>query len=203
MKALAHVGIAGLVDEATGYQEVRDKRALQAILDSFLRTELAAWAKRFPDEFYEHIFRLRGWTWKGRGVNPPQVVAHYTKDIVYHRLAPGLLDELEARNPIVNGRRRAAHTSWLTEDVGHPALAQHLHAVITLMRVTPDGEWNRFLDMLNIAHPKRSDTMRLMKQREPTSPQLPATEGLPLLEYAGMSDVTQGLDGKTSPEERA
>jgi hypothetical protein len=82
MKALAHVGIAGLVDEATGYQEVRDKRALQAILDSFLRTELAAWAKRFPDEFYEHIFRLRGWTWKGRGVNPP--CALYEG----HRLSP-------------------------------------------------------------------------------------------------------------------
>jgi hypothetical protein len=203
MKALAHVGIAGLVDEATGYQEVRDKRALQAILDSFLRSELAVWAKRFPDEFYEHIFRLRGWTWKGRGVNPPQVVAHYTKDIVYHRLAPGLLDELEARNPVVKGRRRAAHTSWLTEDVGHPALAQHLHAVITLMRVTPDGEWDRFLDMLNIALPKRSDTMQILKQREPTSPKLPTTEGLPLLEYAGMSYLPDGRDDRAIPEEEA
>jgi len=33
MKALAHTGIAGLIDEATGYQEVRDRRALQAILE--------------------------------------------------------------------------------------------------------------------------------------------------------------------------
>jgi antitoxin HicB len=40
--------------------------ALQAILDTFLRKELAAGAKRFPDEFYQHIFRLRGWEWKGR-----------------------------------------------------------------------------------------------------------------------------------------
>ena len=38
-----------LVDEATGYQEIRDRLALQAILDRFLRKELAAWAKRFPD----------------------------------------------------------------------------------------------------------------------------------------------------------
>lgn len=65
LRGLAHVGIVGLVDEATGYQDVRDKMALQAILDAFLRKELAAWAKRFPDEFYEHIFRLRGWQWKG------------------------------------------------------------------------------------------------------------------------------------------
>ena len=65
-RGLARVGVIALVDEATGYQEVRDKMALQAILDAFLRKELAAWAKRFPDEFYEHIFRLRGWQWKGR-----------------------------------------------------------------------------------------------------------------------------------------
>ena len=65
-RGLARVGVIALVDEATGYQEVRDKIALQAILDAYLRKELAAWAKRFPDEFYEHIFRLRGWKWKGR-----------------------------------------------------------------------------------------------------------------------------------------
>lgn len=183
MKGLAHVGIAGLVDEATGYQEVRDKRALQAILDSFLRAELAAWAKCFPDEFYEHIFRLRGWEWKGRRVNPPQIVAHYTKDIVYHRLAPGLLDELERKNPIEGGRRKGKHTQWLTHDVGHPALAQHLHAVVTLMRVAPNGDWDGFMRMLNIAHPKRSDTMQILKQREPKA--LPkASADLPLLEYA-------------------
>jgi hypothetical protein len=181
MKGLAHVGIAGLVDEATGYQEVRDKRALQTILDVFLRKELAAWAKRFPDEFYEHIFRLRGWEWKGRGVNPPQVVAHYTKDIVYHRLAPGLLEELERRNPIEGGRRKSPHTQWLTEDVGNPALSQHLHAVITLMRVTPDLGWDAFMGMLNIAHPKRSDTVLYLKAREPASAPKVDAESMPLL----------------------
>lgn len=104
-----------------------------------------------------------------------------TKDIVYHRLAPGLLDELERRNPIAGGRRKTKHTQWLTEDVGHPALAQHLHAVITLMRVTPDGEWDRFMDMLNVAHPKRSDTMQILKQREPKALPKPAAD-LPLFE---------------------
>jgi len=118
-----------LVDEATGYQEIRDRLALQAILDRFLRKELAAWAKRFPDEFYQQIFRLRGWNWKGMRVNRPQVVANYTKDFVYERLAPSILKELEARNPKDDGNdRRAKHHQWFTEDVGHPALAQHLYA---------------------------------------------------------------------------
>jgi len=159
LKGLARTGIAGLIDEATGYQEIRDKHALQALLDAYLRRELAAWAKRFPDEFYEHIFRLRGWPWKGRSKNPPQIVAAYTKDIVYARLAPQILEELERRNPIEDGRRRHKHHQWLTEDIGNPALAQHLHAVITLMRVSTT--WDQFKQMLEIAHPKRSDTLRL------------------------------------------
>jgi hypothetical protein len=36
VRAFARVGIAALVDEATGYQEVREKDALQRILDKFL-----------------------------------------------------------------------------------------------------------------------------------------------------------------------
>lgn len=159
LRGLAHVGIVGLVDEATGYQEVRDKMALQAILDAFLRKELAAWAKRFPDEFYQHIFRLRGWEWKGRAKNPPQVVAAYTKDIVYAPLAPHILEELERRNPIEGGRRKGAHHQWLTDYFGHPALAQHLHAVVTVMRVSKN--WGQFKMMLDIAHPKRGDTLEL------------------------------------------
>jgi hypothetical protein len=159
IRGLAEVGIVALVDEATGYQEVRDRRALQEILDTYLRKEFAAWAKRFPDEFYFHIARLRGWEWKGRKFNPPQVVAYYTNDFVYHRLAPNLVEELNRRNPVVNGRRRSKNTQWLTEDVGHPALAQHLHAVIALMRAS--GSWDQLKTMLDAALPKHEGTLRL------------------------------------------
>jgi P63C domain len=55
-------GLVALVDEATGFQEVSQRYALQEILDAFLLKELAAWAKRFPDDFYKEIYRLRGWS---------------------------------------------------------------------------------------------------------------------------------------------
>ena len=42
LRGLAHIGITALVDEATGYQEIRDREALQQILDKYLRKELAA-----------------------------------------------------------------------------------------------------------------------------------------------------------------
>jgi P63C domain len=165
LKGMAHLGIAGLIDEATGYQEVRDRRALQAILDRYLERELAAWAKRFPDEFYRQIFRLRGWEWKGMKVNRPQVVATYTKDFVYERLAPGIMRELEERMPRdEQGRKRGKYTQLFTQDVGHPALAQHLHAVTALMKAA--RTWDEFKRMLINVFPKKSERLPLFDSEE-------------------------------------
>lgn len=160
MRGLAHVGINALVDEATGFQEVRDKRALEAILDRFLRKEFAAWAKTFPDDFYIEMFRLRGWQWRGMKVNRPSVVGHYTNDLVYERLAPGIVEELQKRNPRNDkGNRVSKHFQWLTEDVGHPALAQHLYATIGFMRAATT--WDQFYRMMQRAFPKKNTTMLL------------------------------------------
>jgi hypothetical protein len=144
----------------TGYQEVRDRLALQAILDKYLRKEFAKWAKQFPPEFYQGIFRLRGWQWRGMKVNPPQIVAHYTKDLVYARLAPGIVKELEVRNPMTEkGYRKHKHYQYLTEDIGLPALAQHLYAVNGLMRAA--DTWKDFMALMDKAHPRRGDTLQL------------------------------------------
>lgn len=168
MRGLARVGIVALIDEATGYQEVRDRFALQAILEKFLRKELAVWAKRFPDEFYQEMFRLKNWQWRGMSVNRPQYVGKVTKDIVYARLAPGILKELEGLNPAdEKGKRRVRHHQWLTEEVGHKALAQHLHAVIAFMRVSRN--WDQFYVMLNQAFPKQGATLRLPFMADPVT----------------------------------
>jgi hypothetical protein len=159
-RGFAILGITALIDEATGYQEVRDKQALQAILEKFLRKEFAAWAKRFPDEFYQEMFRLRGWQWKGMKVNRPSVVGNYTKDLIYSRLAPGIVEELERRNPKdEKGNREAKHHQFLTDDIGHPALAQHLYATIGFMRAS--STWDQFYRMMQRAFPKLNSNLVL------------------------------------------
>jgi hypothetical protein len=158
--ALAKTGIVALIDEATGYQEIRNKDELRALLDAYLNKELAAWAKRFPDEFYMELFRLKNWKWDGIGQNRPGVVGHYTNDIVYSRIAPGLLEELQRKNPLEDsGRRSAKHHQWLTNDIGHTALAQHLYAVIALMRAS--SSWSKFHDMLQRSLPRKGDNLLL------------------------------------------
>jgi len=161
MRGLAELGIIALVDEATGYQATRDRDALQAILDRYLQKEFAAWAKRFPDSFYREIFRLRGWSWNAMSVARPGVVGTYTNDIVYERLAPGILDELRSLNPShEDGGRARKHHQYLTGDIGHPALAQHLHAVIGLMRAS--ATWEQFKMMLDRAFPKKGTQLHLL-----------------------------------------
>lgn len=161
MRGFARVGIVALIDEATGYQEVRDRQALQAILDRYLAKELAAWAKRFPDEFYQQMFRLKGWTFNPLSVARPGVVGRYTIDLVYERLVAGLVEQLEQLNPRdETGNRRRKHHQWLSSDIGHPALAQHLHAVIGLMRAS--SGWEQFMDLLDRAFPKRGHTIPML-----------------------------------------
>jgi hypothetical protein len=164
IRALAHVGIIALIDEATGYQEIRPRDALQAYLDRLLRKDLAIWAKTFPDEFYENIYALKGWPWPGMSKNRFSVVAHYTRDLVYERLAPGLLTELEARSPKnAKGQRNNKFFQWLTEDIGHPMLAQHLHSLVMFQRlaIANGYGWKRFIGMVDKVLPKRGDTYLL------------------------------------------
>ncbi|WP_222439756.1 P63C domain-containing protein [Alloacidobacterium dinghuense] len=164
MRGLAHVGIIALVDEATGYQEVRPKDALQAFLEKIIAKELAAWAKKFPDEFYENIYKLKNWPWPGMKKNRYSVVAYYTRDLVYERLAPGLLKELESKSPKNDsGNRTNKLHQWLTDDIGNPMLAQHLHSVIMFQRlaIASGYGWHRFLKMVDQVMPRRGATLEI------------------------------------------
>jgi len=162
--AFATVGIIAVIDEVTGYQEVRPKDALQAFLEKLIRKELAAWAKKFPDEFYENIYKLKGWTWPGMGKNRYSVVAYYTRDLIYERIAPGLLAELEKREP-KNEKGHRAHKlhEWLTDDIGNPLLAQHMHSVVMFQRLALANGfgWNRFVKMVDQVLPRRGNTLDL------------------------------------------
>lgn len=155
------VGIVALIDEATGYQEVRDRDALRQILEMWMRQELATWVKRFPDEFYKEIYRLRGWAWPGMGKNRYSAVAHYTKDLIYERLAPGVLEEMERLNPREKGYRKAKHFQWLSDDLGVPKLQEHFAAVLALQKAT--DTWNEFYAAMNRALPKKEDALPLFK----------------------------------------
>jgi hypothetical protein len=157
IRALAAVGILALVDEATGYQEDRDKQELRRILESYISGELLAWAERFPIEFYRELFRLQGWQFDPLSVKRPRLVGKLTKQLIYKQLPPGVLEELETKNPPVygNGYRRYKHHQYLTPQIGNVHLEKQVASVTTLMKVSKTREiFNR---LFNRAFPTKKE----------------------------------------------
>lgn len=162
IRGLARVGISALVDEATGYQEVRDRQALQKILDKYLTEEKAKWAKTFPDEFYKKLFTVRGLPFDPTTTKRPGFIGNDTNAIVYERLAPGVLKKLHDLNPKTEkGYRKDKHFQFFTQDYGLPELKSHVEKVMFLMDAAGPGNFKQFKQMLDRAAPKQGDTIPL------------------------------------------
>jgi P63C domain len=160
VRGLAVVGIVALVDAATGYERIRDQLALQQILETYISAELLPWQKTFPDQFYEELFRLRGWQYRPLSVKRPILVGKLTKDLVYKRLAPGVLDALLELTPRKDNGRLEHHLHrHLTPEEGRIALERHLHTVTAMMRGSTT--WEGFKRLLDRALPRQDAIAQL------------------------------------------
>lgn len=161
VRGLAQTGIIALVDEATGYQEIRARDALAKILESFVDKELQAYVRTFPDDFYREMFRLRGLKFPPAEIGSrPQYFGVLTNDVVYKRLAPGVLDELKrVQRRGKTGKPKEKLFQHLTQNAGYPKLREHLGSVVTLMKLSPD--WDTFKLNLDRIHPKYDETIPL------------------------------------------
>ena len=155
----ATVGIIALVDEATGYQDFRQRDALAQILEKFVAKELRPWVRTFPAEFYKQIYRLNGWPYEDNK-GKPGIVGHWTNNIVYKRLAPGVLEELKRLTPrTAKGDYKHKLFQRLTDELGHPKLREHLAAVVMLMKYAPN--WQIFMERLDKEFPQWGSNLML------------------------------------------
>jgi hypothetical protein len=164
VRTFARVGIIALVDEATGYQEIRDKHALAKILERYLLNEARKWDKMFQIDYYKELFRLQGWTFDPSTNARTPYLGKLTNNIIYERLQPGVLKKLDELNPRIHradgkSRRKYTHHQFFTGDVGVPELKEHLSNVTVLMKVSKD--WENFLEMLDKVKPRVGDTLKL------------------------------------------
>jgi hypothetical protein len=159
-RGLARLGIIGLVDEATGYQYIRARNALERILDQWLTKELQPWKRQFPNDYYKRIFELNNWDYDPTSLARPGVIGIWTNDIVYDRLGPGirqLLHEYAGRNE--KGRLKHQLHRFLTSMHGIPELQAHLSAIVALMKAATN--WEQFKEMLQRAFPKPDTTLSM------------------------------------------
>lgn len=164
MRGLADIGIVALVDEATGFQRDRAKDALATILEAFIAKELQPWIQTFPSDYYQELFRLRGLDFPRDSVRRPQYFGVLTNDIVYKRLAPGVLDELKRITPRnEDGRPKAKYFQSLTNNTGYPKLREHLGKVIMMMQLSTT--YQDFKEKLDRFLPKQNAQLPLLLEQ--------------------------------------
>lgn len=173
-RGFATLGIIALVDEATGYQDFRQRDALAKILEKFVAKEIRPWVKTFPSELYKQIFRLNNWPYE-ENCGRPGVIGHWTNNIVYKRLAPGVLEELKRQTPRApGGDFKQKLFQRLTEDFGHPKLREHLTGVIMLMKYS--SNWQIFMDRLDREYPQWGKNMLLPFPEDYPPPNVPTDD---------------------------
>lgn len=159
LEALTNVAIDALVDEATGFQDVRAKDALIRLLEKYVSKEAFPWVKSFDNEFYREMFRLHGYAYDPGSVKRPMIFAKRTEDI-YDRLAPGVRQELQRHvKRGRSGRPKEKLFQYLTESEGYRRLLDHLAGVKAVMKLSSDTrDFQRKLDKV---FPRFGDTLRL------------------------------------------
>lgn len=152
IRGLARVGIIAMVDQATGYQYDRPRRDLEEFLKKFLSESLRRWVRTFPADYFKHLCRLRDIELRP-DMKLPQYFGHLTNDLVYRRLAPGLLRRLKERRSERGSSSNKLH-SWLSLDNGVPDVLVHLGTVIGCMKMhTNYDEFVKQLDRIAPIYP--------------------------------------------------
>jgi P63C domain-containing protein len=153
MRGLARVGIIGLVDEATGFQYDRPRRDLEEYLKKFLSESLRRWVRTFPADYFKHLCRLRGVELR-TDMKLPQYFGHLTNNLVYRRIAPGLVRRLKEHRAEL-GKPSGKLQQCLSVDFGVPEVLVHLGTVVGVMKLHTDYEaFEKQLDTIAPVYPE-------------------------------------------------
>lgn len=96
--SLTRVGLVALIDEATGYQTIRDRDELQRILTAYLLPEHRPWIQTIPEEFTNEVYRVYGWK-RSPDNRGPRYAGKLIRQLIYERLPNPVLPKLDELNP--------------------------------------------------------------------------------------------------------
>lgn len=153
VRGFSRVGIVALVDEVTGFQYDRPRRDLEEYLKAFLSESLRRWVRTFPSDYFKHLCRLRHVELRP-DMKLPQYFGQLTNNLIYRRIAPGLLKRLKERRAERGSPSNKLH-SWLSEDVGFREVLVHLGTVVGLMKIHTDYDaFEKQLDQIAPIYPE-------------------------------------------------
>ena len=92
--------------------------------------------RTFPADYFKELCRLRGVELRP-DMRLPRYFGKLTNNLIYRRMAPGLLRKLKERRD----ERGSAHDKlcwWLSDDTGRPELLFHIGKVTSYMEMHDD-----------------------------------------------------------------
>lgn len=130
MRSCAKVGIIALIDEATGFQAVRKKRALQIKLQAFIAEDMQDWARMFKPQFWFELARLEGIHYSPR--NRPLRWGKYIMAFVYDAIDKDMGKALRQINPDPHFQQ---NDHQLLTDFGRQQVHDQIERVVTIMQL--------------------------------------------------------------------
>lgn len=130
LRSAAKVGIAALIDEATGFTKDKWREEYRELFRQFIREEHREWAKEFPDQFFDMIYSIYKLPRKHKHKHP-QFFGGFIRKYIYTPLLDSkgaILEMLDEKNPTVyvGGGRRYKLFQFIEEEIGMPALRAHV-----------------------------------------------------------------------------
>jgi hypothetical protein len=142
--AFAKTGVDALIDEATGFEKVRPRYALNNQLRKYIAEELRPYIPIFPDKFYKLIFKLNGWAFDDDSIKKrPGIVGKWTNEIIYSRFPKGVFGKIKEINQrLPSGQLKHKNHEFLSETEGLKALEEFLSNAMFLMESC--ANWAKF-----------------------------------------------------------
>lgn len=130
MKAFSKVGITALIDEVTGYQEVRGPRELQEKARIFVSEEFRVWKKMFPEVLFKEISRLYNLEYNPESTIRPMAIGRFIENYIYSQFPKESIKHIKD-----NKGWRKIHQG-LSEEVGLPKLNALIQQILTLAQIS-------------------------------------------------------------------
>ncbi|MCY4779083.1 P63C domain-containing protein [Sphingobacterium sp. UT-1RO-CII-1] len=113
--------------------KVIDLSEIKRNLDTYFTSEATVYGKRFPQSFYDEIYRLNNWPIPKNKTIRKYVVARYTNEIIYMRFTKEGLLKLQTLNPYAKTFVRSYKHFQFLNDEGKMMLDQFIFEAIECM----------------------------------------------------------------------
>ncbi len=163
IRSCAKVGVIALIDEATGFQKVREENALRVKLQAFIADEMQEWVRMFPEQFWVQLARLENVHYSPR--NRPIRWGKYVMAFVYDAVDGDVGRKLREKNP--NPHFKNNLHQWLKE-YGREQVSAQLNQTLGVMKTCQDmNEFRKKFDYVFKNAPLQSDFLGFIDNLNP------------------------------------